>query len=97
MRDVRHGGSGAGAIRVIVDDSLCSGHGRCYTLAPTVFESDDDGFNSARGSEVDVAAENVEAAEVAIAACPEGAIRKLDGPPAPGGAVGSNPDAAESS
>jgi ferredoxin len=29
--------------RVIVDPDRCTGHGRCYTLAPDVFDADDVG------------------------------------------------------
>ena len=27
--------------RVLVDADRCTGHGRCYTLAPNVFDADD--------------------------------------------------------
>jgi ferredoxin len=30
-------------VKVRVDDAACEGHGRCYALAPDVFESDDHG------------------------------------------------------
>jgi ferredoxin len=30
-------------MKVRVDERLCSGHGRCYTLAPQVYEPDDEG------------------------------------------------------
>lgn len=29
---------------VTVDRSRCVGHGRCYALAPDIFEPDDEGF-----------------------------------------------------
>jgi ferredoxin len=29
--------------RVAVDPDLCTGHGRCYTLAPDVFDADEMG------------------------------------------------------
>ena len=31
-------------MRVRIDEDLCTGHGRCYTLAPAVFDCDDSGF-----------------------------------------------------
>ena len=31
------------AVKVTIDSALCTGHGRCYSLSPTVFDSDDDG------------------------------------------------------
>jgi ferredoxin len=30
--------------QLILDTSLCQGHGRCYQLAPEVFDADDDGY-----------------------------------------------------
>ena len=30
-------------MRVHIDDERCEGHGRCYALAPTVFEPDEIG------------------------------------------------------
>ena len=30
-------------MRVKVDDELCTGHGRCYALAPEVYAADDRG------------------------------------------------------
>jgi ferredoxin len=30
-------------VKVRVDDAACEGHGRCYALAPDVFEADDHG------------------------------------------------------
>lgn len=31
-------------LRVEIDTDRCSGHGRCYALAPQVFEPDDEGY-----------------------------------------------------
>ena len=31
-------------MRVGIDSSICSGHGRCYVLHPELFESDEEGF-----------------------------------------------------
>jgi len=31
-------------LRVDIDRAKCAGHGRCYVLAPDVFEPDDEGF-----------------------------------------------------
>jgi ferredoxin len=30
-------------MKVVVDESICTGHGRCYALAPGVFAPDDYG------------------------------------------------------
>jgi ferredoxin len=31
-------------VKVHLDRERCQGHGRCYVLASSVFESDDDGY-----------------------------------------------------
>jgi ferredoxin len=35
------------ALKVDIDRNRCTGHGRCYGLAPDVFEPDDEGFSVA--------------------------------------------------
>ena len=67
-------------MRIKVDADLCSGQGRCYTVSPELFQSDDEGFTQQRGTEFDVAAEDEEAALLAVASCPEGAISVVDQP-----------------
>ena len=59
-------------MKVRVDRDLCQGHGRCYVLAPTVFESDDDGYGTERAG--DVAPQDHEAARKGAGNCPEDAI-----------------------
>lgn len=66
--------------RFSIDTSLCSGHGRCYTLAPQWFDADDIGYGQVKGESVSPD-ERVHMEEI-VAACPEGAISILDGPPA---------------
>jgi ferredoxin len=58
---------------VSIDFSLCQGHGRCYEIAPDVFEDDDRGYGSVRSPRV--APEHREAVEAALRACPEHAIQ----------------------
>jgi ferredoxin len=59
-------------MRVVIDVERCSGHGRCYSLVPELFEPDDEGHG------VVCATVNPESqlAEVMIAVgnCPEKAI-----------------------
>ena len=31
-------------MHVSIDSDKCQGHGRCYSLAPAVFDSDDEGY-----------------------------------------------------
>ena len=60
-------------MRVRVDDDRCEGHGRCYALAPEVFEPDDIG-NSHPVGDGTVGAGMEDKARLAVANCPEHAI-----------------------
>ncbi len=60
-------------MKVHVDAERCEGHGRCYALAPTVFEPDDLGNGQVVG-EGAVAAGDEDKARLAAANCPEQAI-----------------------
>ena len=60
-------------MKVLVDEERCEGHGRCYALAPTVFEPDDIGNANAIGDGA-VAAGDEDRARLAAANCPEQAI-----------------------
>ena len=66
-------------MKVHVDQELCQGHGRCYALAPELFEPDDlgNGFAIVDG---DVPAELVAKARLAAANCPESAVIVIEGP-----------------
>lgn len=59
-------------MRVRVDNAACTGHGRCYSLAPDVFEPDDDGHCVIKVA--DVPAELHDQARTGAANCPESAI-----------------------
>ena len=65
------------AMRIVVDPDACTGHGRCYTLAPEVYESDDDGYCATRELEVPEALEAP--ARRGAAGCPERAITVTEG------------------
>jgi ferredoxin len=58
--------------RVSIDNDLCTGHGRCYTLAPDVFDADEVGHSIVIVGEVD--GELAEHAATAVQNCPERAI-----------------------
>ena len=60
-------------MKVHVDEERCEGHGRCYALAPAVFEPDDLGDGKAIGDGT-VAPEEHDRARLAAANCPEQAI-----------------------
>ena len=59
-------------MRVVLDRSACTGHGRCYALGPDVFEADDGGYGTVIVA--DVPPELEEQARLAEANCPERAI-----------------------
>ena len=58
--------------RVVVDPDRCVGHGRCYTLAPDVFEPDEVGHSVVRVEHV--TGELGEQAAIGAENCPESAI-----------------------
>jgi ferredoxin len=33
-------------MKVVIDSEMCTGHGRCYSLAPQVFAADDEGHST---------------------------------------------------
>ena len=60
------------AVKIIVDSEKCTGHGRCYTIAPEVYEPDDDGY--CQDLQEPVPLELRERAALGAANCPEDAI-----------------------
>ncbi len=56
-----------------LDNGLCQGHGRCYALAPDVFDCDDEGYAVVK---VDGELTDAQAADARLAAdnCPEAAV-----------------------
>jgi ferredoxin len=68
-------------MRIGVDADLCTGHGRCYALAPDVYSYDDEGFVTLRGKEMDVPEGLETQARDGILACPEGAIFEVAAAP----------------
>ncbi len=60
-------------MKVHVINEKCQGHGRCYSLAPELFESDDYG-NSVVLGDGDVPAALEEKARLAELNCPERAV-----------------------
>jgi ferredoxin len=63
--------------KIELDEGLCVGHGRCYALAPDIFDEDDRGHCVLRHSEI--SAEQEQAAALGVHNCPEEALtlRKL--------------------
>lgn len=64
-------------MKVRVDSQLCTGHGRCYELAPEVFGEDERGHSVLRLTSVPSELER--RARLAEGNCPEGAVRLEEG------------------
>lgn len=64
-------------MKITVDSELCSGHGRCYSIAPDVFVADSDGFNAQMDTVIEVPGELEDTARLGLRSCPEGAITEL--------------------
>ena len=64
-------------MKVSVDRDRCTGHGRCYTLVPELFEPDDDGYGLSRSATVPPGLED--RARVGVLNCPEDAISITEG------------------
>jgi ferredoxin len=65
-------------VKIRVDRNLCTGHGRCYTLAPQLLSYDDEGFVTIRGAAIEVPRDQSDVAREAMDSCPEGAITLED-------------------
>ena len=61
-------------MKVRVDDDRCEGHGRCYALAPAVFQPDEIGNSVVVVGHGTVIAGEEDRARLAAANCPEQAI-----------------------
>jgi len=59
-------------MRITLDTEACQGHGRCYTLAPELFDSDDLGHCVLVTDEVPAGRED--AARNGVENCPEQAL-----------------------
>ncbi len=60
-------------MKVFIDAQRCQGHGRCFSLAPSIFGFDDLGNGHVLGDGV-VEGGDLELARLAEANCPEHAI-----------------------
>lgn len=64
-------------MKVQINPGLCQGHGRCYDLAPGLFEADGEGYGQVLGDGA-VPPEAGRDAQLAAANCPEQAIVVLE-------------------
>ncbi|HEV3329171.1 MAG TPA: ferredoxin [Acidimicrobiales bacterium] len=60
-------------MRVTIDHDRCQGHGRCFTIAPDLFDSDELGNGLVVG-DGSVPEDQEPMASLAVANCPEGAV-----------------------
>ena len=60
-------------MRIVFDREKCQGHGRCYALAPDLFDADDEGYAVVL-HDGDLSAEQAASAQLAADNCPEYAI-----------------------
>jgi ferredoxin len=65
-------------VKVQIGADLCQGHGRCYDLAPALFDDDEEGYGQVLGNGV-VPPEREDDARRAALNCPEHAIKLIDG------------------
>lgn len=63
-------------MRIVVDPDVCTGHGRCWSLAAEVYDSDDDGYCATRALDVPPGLEDK--ARLGARNCPEQAITVYD-------------------
>lgn len=59
-------------MKIRLDSERCTGHGRCYVLAPEVFDEDDHGRCVPKLATVPV--EHQERARAGVESCPEHAL-----------------------
>jgi ferredoxin len=60
-------------VRIVLDTMRCTGHGRCYSLVPELFDSDDYGHSILRTPDVPIGLES--RAQLAVENCPESCLR----------------------
>ena len=60
-------------MKVKIDASSCQGHGRCYSLAPSLFGDDNEGYGRVLGDGT-VPSGQEDAARLSALNCPESAI-----------------------
>jgi ferredoxin len=60
-------------MRARIDPTLCQGHGRCFDVAPDLFEDDGEGYGTVNG-DGEVPPYRIDAARSAVRQCPEQAV-----------------------
>jgi ferredoxin len=65
-------------MKVKIDADLCTGHGRCWVVAPEFYKLDDNGYNAERGKTIVVPVVLEAAARHGAEKCPERAITIIE-------------------
>lgn len=65
-------------MKVKIDADLCTGHGRCWVVAPDFYKLDDNGYSADRGKTLDVPSALESAARLGAEKCPERAITVIE-------------------
>jgi len=65
-------------VKLLIDPKVCTGHGRCYNLAPDVLAYDDEGYVTPRGEPIEFPTGRRDVAEEIVGSCPEQAITLID-------------------
>lgn len=66
-----------GRVRLRIDRDRCTGHGRCYDLAPDLVTDDDEGYGRVVAEHPDES--QLDAARRAVNSCPERAVLLEEG------------------
>ena len=64
-------------MKLRIDETLCTGHGMCFAVAPALFTDDERGYGQPL-DDGEITPENLGQAEAAIRSCPERAISRVD-------------------
>jgi ferredoxin len=65
-------------VKLLIDANVCTGHGRCYNLAPDLLGYDEEGYVTPRGEPIEFLAGQRDVAEEVVGSCPEQAITLID-------------------
>jgi ferredoxin len=65
-------------VKIVIDTERCTGHGRCYSLVPELFDSDEQGHSLLRAPGAEIAPDQQRQAQVAVDNCPEDCISLQD-------------------
>ena len=61
-------------VKLTINHERCTGHGRCYSLAPELFDCDDQGYSILVAPEAEVPKGLEDKARLAVTSCPENCL-----------------------